>query len=119
MLTWSRERADERERTVALKPQLVQRKPRTLRNAQQWQRIVTIASLAMCVMVVVIMREQDRTIGAQRVLIQQLFRDSLELNRLRIQQIQQDLAKKEKDRSKSTDAPKGTMPGCEPHADCG
>ncbi len=46
--------------------------------------VLVTASMFMSLLIV----QQERTIDSQRVLIRQLFQDSLELNAMRVQQIQ-------------------------------
>jgi hypothetical protein len=46
-------------------------------------RLVTFAALLLCAFVVLIMREQDRTIRNQRQLIRELYQDSVELNAIK------------------------------------
>ncbi len=51
--------------------------------------VLAVASLFMSLLIV----QQGHTIDSQRVLIKQLFQDSLELNAMKVQQIQQNLKK--------------------------
>jgi hypothetical protein len=46
--------------------------------------VLVTASIFMSLLIV----QQDRTIYSQRVLIRQLFKDSLELNAMKVQQVQ-------------------------------
>jgi hypothetical protein len=46
--------------------------------------VLATASVFMSLLIV----QQDRTIYSQRVLIRQLFKDSLELNAMKVQQVQ-------------------------------
>jgi hypothetical protein len=118
MVMWAQAVPNEPE----LRPRLVQKKSRTvLKNAERWQRILTIASLTMCIAVTLIMVEQQRTIDNQRMLIHQLFQDSLELNQLKAKQLQDQNAgkNKKKDTDKQSALPKWAKPGCSSYMYCG
>jgi hypothetical protein len=121
MVMWAQAVPNEPE----LRPQLVAKKKRTvLKNAERWQRILTVASLVMCIAVTLIMVQQQRTIDNQRVLIRQLFQDSLELNQLKVKQFQEQNAAKNKkkehaDKDKQSAIPKWAKPGCDAYMFCG
>ena len=74
---------------VAL-PQLVSvpPSPRKRLNSARVYRIVAAASLFMCALVVLIMHKQDRTIQTQRQLIRELYRDSVELNSIKMRAVE-------------------------------
>ncbi len=60
---------------------------RIMQSPFRRRAVILVLAFGFALMSVLVV-QQERTIDSQRVLIRQLFRDSLELNAMRIQQVQ-------------------------------
>ena len=83
-------------------------------TATSLYRMVTALALAVCGLVLFVVHEQARTIEAQRVLIHDLFQDSLQLNAIKQKQQEQKRLQREKDAEPKdqTASPKAAADGC-------
>ena len=52
-----------------------------------WRNVIVVCCLVACCFMFLLVQEQNRTIISQRILIRNLFHDSLELNAIKVKAI--------------------------------
>src|SRR5690348_4788165 len=114
MLLWSQ--STERQFTGPAAPAVRLAKVVPIREPQRWYRTLMYVALAVCLALAFLVREQARVVQNQRILIHDLFRDSEELNQLKVEGLKKQ-ADKHTEQQKMP-VPKWALRGCLPFSVC-
>jgi hypothetical protein len=82
-----------------------------LRETIRRLRLSTLTALLICASMLWLMSEQNRTIAGQQMIIQMLYQDSQELNRLRMEELVRQRMRKELQKTVPKDAAGGCLAG--------